>query len=187
MARNCTQCGAELRDGIAFCTECGAKAPEVTQSVPVAETCVSCGAPMKEGIAFCTSCGAKKGEKAAQQTPQPPKQAAPPPPPPPQQPPVAAAPVYQAPPPQQPVQQPVQAAPQQTLEPTPTPTADSKKRNEQLVIGSLSGDICLTSRMITNVMVAIRPYLYISSSMHNASSANTAQSMPTTEKGNRRR
>ena len=48
MARNCTQCGAELRDGIAFCTECGAKAPEVTQSVPVAETCVSCGAPMKE-------------------------------------------------------------------------------------------------------------------------------------------
>lgn len=116
MARNCTQCGAELRDGIAFCTECGAKAPEVTQSVPVAETCVSCGAPMKEGIAFCTSCGAKKGEKAAQQTPQPPKQAAPPPPPPPQQPPVAAAPVYQAPPPQQPIQQPIQAAPQQTLE-----------------------------------------------------------------------
>ena len=116
MARNCTQCGAELRDGIAFCTECGAKAPEVIQSVPVAETCANCGAPMKEGIAFCTSCGAKKGEKAAPPAPQPPKQAAPPPPPPPQQPPVAAAPVYQAPPPQQPVQQSVQAAPQQTFE-----------------------------------------------------------------------
>ena len=33
MARNCTQCGAELRDGIAFCTECGAKvaAPQPPQ------------------------------------------------------------------------------------------------------------------------------------------------------------
>lgn len=41
MARFCTGCGSELRDGAAFCTECGAKAgqpanqqPPVSQSIP---------------------------------------------------------------------------------------------------------------------------------------------------------
>lgn len=116
MARNCTQCGTELRDGIAFCTECGAKAAASVQSATPVCTCGSCGAPMKENIAFCTECGAKKGANTAPQAHQPPKQAATPPPPPPQQPQVAAAPVYQASPPQQPIQQPIQAAPQQTLE-----------------------------------------------------------------------
>ena len=28
MAKFCTECGAELRDGIAFCTTCGAKAEQ---------------------------------------------------------------------------------------------------------------------------------------------------------------
>ena len=116
MARNCSQCGAELRDGIAFCTECGAKAVEPIQSAAIVNVCGSCGAPMKENVAFCTECGARKGEKVAQQVPQPQKQAASPQPPPPQQPPVSVAPLYQAPSPQQPVQQPVQATPQQTLE-----------------------------------------------------------------------
>ena len=41
MARFCTGCGSELREGVAFCTECGAKAeqpvsqqPPVSQSIP---------------------------------------------------------------------------------------------------------------------------------------------------------
>lgn len=30
MAKFCTGCGKEIADGVAFCTECGAKAPETT-------------------------------------------------------------------------------------------------------------------------------------------------------------
>lgn len=112
MARKCMQCGADIRDGVAFCTECGAKAPETVQSPASTAVCTSCGAPMKEGSAFCTSCGAKQGA-AAPATPPPQPAAAPPPPP---QTPPPAAPVYQT-SPQQPVyQQPVQPAPQQSLE-----------------------------------------------------------------------
>ncbi len=41
---NCTQCGAELKEGIRFCTECGAAAP-VIQSAPPRETPVT---PMQQ-------------------------------------------------------------------------------------------------------------------------------------------
>lgn len=34
MARFCTNCGKEIADGVAFCTECGTKAPELTSAPP---------------------------------------------------------------------------------------------------------------------------------------------------------
>ena len=35
MSKFCTECGAELRDGIAFCTNCGAKAEQATPTPQV--------------------------------------------------------------------------------------------------------------------------------------------------------
>ena len=35
MAKFCTQCGSEIRDGIAFCTNCGAKAEQATPAPQV--------------------------------------------------------------------------------------------------------------------------------------------------------
>ncbi|MBQ6877026.1 MAG: zinc ribbon domain-containing protein, partial [Oscillospiraceae bacterium] len=37
MARFCRECGSELKPGIAFCTECGAKAPEEIKSEVIHE------------------------------------------------------------------------------------------------------------------------------------------------------
>ena len=72
MARFCTACGKDIPNGVAFCTECGAKAPadnntekkEVKQeAAPATRTCKKCGAELKEGVAFCTECGTPiKGE-----------------------------------------------------------------------------------------------------------------------------
>ncbi len=54
----CEQCGAEIPDGAAFCSSCGAMIPKVQ----VIETidyiqCENCGASVKKGMNFCTSCG----------------------------------------------------------------------------------------------------------------------------------
>ena len=38
MARFCTGCGSELRDGVAFCTECGAKAEIPAQVQPASQS-----------------------------------------------------------------------------------------------------------------------------------------------------
>ena len=38
MARFCTGCGSELRDGVAFCTECGAKAEMPAQAQPASQS-----------------------------------------------------------------------------------------------------------------------------------------------------
>ena len=87
MAKFCTRCGKEISDGVAFCTECGTKAPADSEAevkevkkeaaTPEVPRCKKCGAELKEGAVFCTECGASsKGESSQpqptyQQPPQP--------------------------------------------------------------------------------------------------------------------
>ena len=131
MARFCTACGKDIPDGVAFCTECGAKAPadnnteiketEVKQeTAPAAQKCKKCGAELREGVAFCTECGASSKDEPAPAATAEVKTQAPPPPvqeqrqqPPPQQPPIhtQAPPVQQASPQPQYTQQPPQGQP----------------------------------------------------------------------------
>ena len=101
MANYCTNCGKEIAEGVAFCTECGTPAPkDAPQQTPAAPetanaqaeaapantpTCKNCGTPLKDGVAFCTECGTpRNGEPVSE----PVKTAAPPPPPPTYTPPV---------------------------------------------------------------------------------------------------
>jgi len=45
----CPGCGAENRQGVRFCVQCGE---------PLSRACASCGAPYNEGERFCGDCGA---------------------------------------------------------------------------------------------------------------------------------
>ncbi len=49
---NCTNCGAQIEEGQAFCAACGS-ALNVNKRF-----CKSCGAELAEGSAFCSGCGA---------------------------------------------------------------------------------------------------------------------------------
>jgi hypothetical protein len=51
----CPKCGAELKDGVKFCQECGTKI-EVAQ--PVKQFCRECGNEIPAGAKFCPYCGA---------------------------------------------------------------------------------------------------------------------------------
>lgn len=60
----CPNCGAEIKDGAAFCTACGAKIESQPPEEPaaaqaVAKACVNCGTPLAEGVMFCSNCGTK--------------------------------------------------------------------------------------------------------------------------------
>jgi OOP family OmpA-OmpF porin len=57
MPTNCSQCGAELAEGNAFCRKCGARQNAVSESAATARFCARCGAPLA-GTKFCAKCGA---------------------------------------------------------------------------------------------------------------------------------
>lgn len=56
--QRCEKCGAEVANGAAFCSSCGASMPKI--QAPVAADvvkCENCGTEVKKGMRFCTSCG----------------------------------------------------------------------------------------------------------------------------------
>lgn len=54
----CANCGAELEEGMMFCTECGTPVAKAAASEDAEyETCRSCGATLEKGMKFCTECG----------------------------------------------------------------------------------------------------------------------------------
>lgn len=69
----CDFCGAEIPDGSAFCTKCGATVEEAKAAVGEGKdeiveektnVCKQCGAILEEGSAFCGECGAAIGAVA---------------------------------------------------------------------------------------------------------------------------
>lgn len=76
--QRCEKCGAEVPNGAAFCSACGAVMPKAPEPAP-SETkkCEHCGAEVKEGMRFCTSCGKPLETPAAgDETAEPAEQAA---------------------------------------------------------------------------------------------------------------
>ena len=64
--KNCSSCGAPLREGAKFCPVCGAACPE---EAPAPAFCPACGAPLEKDDAFCLSCGAKIADVVPQRKP----------------------------------------------------------------------------------------------------------------------
>lgn len=60
----CTNCGATLAPGQAFCATCGtpapAPAPEPTSAMPQTNVCSSCGNELPADAKFCSHCGHRK-------------------------------------------------------------------------------------------------------------------------------
>ena len=60
--KTCTGCGSEIPQGVAYCSNCGAKAPEdpVAPAQPSAKTCPACGKVIdSHSVVFCSGCGCK--------------------------------------------------------------------------------------------------------------------------------
>lgn len=56
--QRCEKCGAEVPNGAAFCSSCGATMPKIQMSESSDYVkCENCGADVKKGTRFCTSCG----------------------------------------------------------------------------------------------------------------------------------
>ncbi len=60
----CSQCGAVLQEGNAFCTKCGARRSDAPQTAGARRFCTKCGGALSPGLKFCTSCGASAGGPA---------------------------------------------------------------------------------------------------------------------------
>jgi outer membrane protein OmpA-like peptidoglycan-associated protein len=84
----CTECGAPLSPGDAFCQKCGARQSTPTDTAPAPRFCVNCGTQLNNRVAFCTKCGTRvSGQPSTEPSPEastpslpPPAQAATPPP-----------------------------------------------------------------------------------------------------------
>lgn len=57
MAITCNQCGAALTQRDAFCTKCGARRENSTESAAAKRFCTKCGVPLSGETKFCTKCG----------------------------------------------------------------------------------------------------------------------------------
>lgn len=56
--QRCEKCGAEVANGAAFCSACGATMPKIQATVATnVVKCENCGAEVKKSMRFCTSCG----------------------------------------------------------------------------------------------------------------------------------
>ena len=55
---NCPKCNNEVREGAAFCTECGSKIETKEEFI----FCEECGSKLEKGSLFCTECGTKVGD-----------------------------------------------------------------------------------------------------------------------------
>lgn len=56
--QRCEKCGAEVPNGAAFCSSCGATMPKIQAPEPTDYVkCENCGTNVKKGMRFCTSCG----------------------------------------------------------------------------------------------------------------------------------
>lgn len=56
--QRCEKCGAEVPNGSAFCSSCGATMPKI-QTIASDDyvKCENCGTAVKKGMRFCTACG----------------------------------------------------------------------------------------------------------------------------------
>lgn len=55
--RACPQCGGVLKDGMAFCPQCGHHLQPPAPAV--SHICPQCSGPVKEGMQFCPKCGVR--------------------------------------------------------------------------------------------------------------------------------
>lgn len=57
--QHCEKCGAEVPQGIAFCSFCGTAMPKIDKQSATDDCvkCPNCGTMVKKGMRFCTACG----------------------------------------------------------------------------------------------------------------------------------